>query len=383
MELDTGEESSEAEKDNESSESSAETSEKIESSEKALEVDSQDAGDVLALPRVRKMAEEKGIDLASIKTGERITEQELLDYEASETDTESEKDNSVGKVNASPSVRRLAREKGIYIEKVEGTGRGGKITRSDINDAESRDSSQASESRSVDEISGETERRPLSGIEKEIGNRMEKSRFTAPHVTHVEKVDVKRLSEMREREKDEVDPHLTYLPFIMKAAVSALKDYPELNAELDEENDDIVLKNFYCFNIAVDTDRGLMVPKIKNVDRKSIVKLADEVSEKAEKARNGDLTPEEMSIGSFSISNIGAIGGEAFTPIINYPQTAILGVGKISETAEVFEGEVEPRMTVKLSLSYDHRVIDGATAARFMNKVAENLENPEKMLIEL
>ncbi|MFB6242240.1 MAG: 2-oxo acid dehydrogenase subunit E2, partial [Candidatus Nanosalina sp.] len=171
--------------------------------------------------------------------------------------------------------------------------------------------------------------------------------------------------------------------FIMKAAVEALEEYPKLNAELDTEKDEVVEKKYYDFNIAVDTDLGLLVPRIKNVDGKSIVELAEDVSEKAEKAKNGELSGKEMENGSFSITNLGVIGGEEFTPIINYPQTAILGVGRIGETAEVVDGEVVPRTTVKLSLSYDHRVVDGATAARFMNEVIENLENPEKMLLEL
>ncbi len=334
---------------------------------------------VLALPKVRKLAEEKGVSLEEIKTGERITEEDVLEAYGESHEDQKGTDRSSGNVDnvqASPSVRRLAREKGVDLSRVEGSGRGGRITRADLEDVdEGEDSSR--------EVSGDTIRRPLSGLEKQVAERMEESKFTAPHVTHVEKIDVTQIDEIRDSQKDDVDAHLTYLPFIMKAAVEGLKEYPELNAELDSENDEVVLKDYYCFNIAVDTDRGLLVPKIKNVDSKSISDLAGEIEEVAEKAREDELGPDEMSTGSFTVTNIGAIGGESFTPIINYPQTAILGIGRISETAEVVEDEVVPRMTVKLSLSYDHRVIDGATAAKFINIVKENLEEPGKMLVNL
>ncbi|MFB6116018.1 MAG: dihydrolipoamide acetyltransferase family protein [Candidatus Nanosalina sp.] len=359
------------------------------------------SGDVLALPKARKLAEEKGVELASIKTGERITEEEVLeaasDGESSEASGSSSSTRSSGNnrssqdVKATPSVRKLAREKGIDITKVEGSGRGGKITRSDVEDFEEPDTGETQETGSVSEdvenhpvhSSRDVEREKMSGIRQKIADRMEKSRFTAPHVTHVEKADVTELKELREREKDEVDPHLTYLPFIMNAAKEALEKYPDLNAELDTEKNEIVHKNYYDFNIAVDTDHGLLVPRIKDVDGKSVIELASEIGEKASKAKSGDLSSEEMKNGTFSITNLGVIGGEEFTPIINYPQVAILGIGRIGETAEVVDDEVVPRTTVKLSLSYDHRVVDGATAARFMNELVENLENPEKMLLEL
>ncbi|MFB6147243.1 MAG: dihydrolipoamide acetyltransferase family protein, partial [Candidatus Nanohaloarchaea archaeon] len=282
-------------------------------------------------------------------------------------------------VTASPSVRRLAREKGIDLEKVKGSGKGGKITRQDVLDAETGGSS----SETVSTGEKEVERVELSGIRKQIGEKMEKSRFTAPHVTHVEKVDVEKLVQLREEKKEDVDAHLTYLPFVMKAAQVGLQEYPELNAELDEENEEVVRKKFYDFNIAVDTGRGLMVPVVENVDGKTIMELAGDIEEKVERTRKGELSQEEMEGGTFSITNIGAIGGEEFTPIINYPQTAILGIGRIEKTAEVVEGEVQPRHTVKLSLSYDHRVIDGATAARFMNTVRKNLEDPGELLMEI
>lgn len=369
-----------------------------------IEQASKSSDNVLALPKVRKIAEENGVNLESIKTGERITEQEVLeaaDQDMSETDTatpdessekeeieESETDvPDTSDVNAMPSVRKLAREKAIDITTVEGSGRGGKITREDVlSAAESGNKTgDRMKKESFESITqtGQEERVEMSNIRQMTAERMEKSRFTAPHVTHVDTADVTRLVELREEEKDDLDVHLTYLPFIMKSAALALQEYPELNAELDQQNDEIILKKHYDFNIAVDTDQGLLVPLIEDVDQQNIIELAEEVGNKAGKAKHGELSPEEMANGTFSITNLGVIGGEEFTPIINYPQTAILGIGKIQQTPEVIEGEVVPRSTVKLSLSYDHRVVDGATAARFMNKIIENLEDPGKMMIEL
>ena len=421
MTMETGEASEQEEAKEEDTEDEAEP-EQIESEgnrepekqEKKKEKQSQkeSSGEkVLALPKVRKLAEEKKVDLASINTGERITEEEVLEAAGSgsttkeepEKESETEKKDEPGqetesntggsqdnqKVKATPAVRKLAREKEVNIQSVEGSGRGGKVTRDDVLQASKGDSDQKEEKETEEpqkektEKSSVGERRKLSGIEQKISERMEESRFTAPHVTHIDKADVTELVELREEKKDKVDVHLTYLPFIMKAAMLALKQYPELNAELDEESDELILHDSYNFNIAVDTENGLMIPLVEDVDGKNIVELAEEVGDKAGEARHGELSASDMENGTFSITNIGVIGGESFTPIINYPQAAILGIGKIQETAEVVDGEVVPRHKLKLSLSYDHRIIDGATAARFTNTVIENLEDPEQMLLEL
>lgn len=359
----------------------AETEGEIEETEKESV-----SGDILALPKVRKLAEEKGVDLDSIKTGERITEEEVLEAAGEETES-SGREN---RVNASPSVRKLAREKDVSIDRIEGTGRGGKVTREDIleaagDEAESGQQEEKAEKQKTGspEIHGDEREVKMSQVRKTVADRMTKSRFTAPHVTHFDTADVTELVELREQKKEEVDTHLTYLPFIMKAVHLSMKKHPKLNSELGEEEDTVKLKGYYDFNIAVDTDEGLMVPLIEEVDEKNIVELSKEINEKAEKARRENLSSEEMRNGTFSITNLGVIGGEEFTPIINHPQAAILGIGKIQETAQVVKGEIEPRKTVKLSLSYDHRLIDGAEAARFMNDVIENLEDPESMILEL
>jgi pyruvate dehydrogenase E2 component (dihydrolipoamide acetyltransferase) len=383
------------------SEEEPEEVEEEETSEEASDTgfSSTDSGDVLALPKVRKLAEEKGIDLADIKTGERITEEELIEYAENESSETSEEGSSTDSEvpgesrgsNASPSVRRLAREKGLDISQIEGSGRGGEVLRNDVLEAagetESSEKEQkerhSQETHTVESDSGEVERVEMNSVKKMTGSKMEKAKFSAPHVTHMDTADVSKLVQLRESVKDNISEHLTYLPFVMKACYVAMQDHPNLNAELDEESDEIVRKKYYDFNIAVDTDRGLLVPKIEGVDEKNLVELAGSISDLVDKAQSGDISAQEMQGGTFSITNIGAIGGEGFTPIINYPQVAILGLGKIQESAEVVDGEVEVRNTVKLSLSYDHRVIDGAEAARFMNDVIENLEEPEEMLMEI
>lgn len=410
------EQEEESEDDGKDTEQEKDETDEAELKEEVGDSDKQDGqsvssstGDVLALPKVRKLAREKGVDISEV-TGAgpegRVTETDVKtatgdvektgSAEVEEVQEETAEASSVSTpedVKATPAVRKLAREKEVEIGKIEGSGRGGKITRDDVLDAaeaestggkepgEAKEPSQETSSSSTEK--GEVERVELSGIRKSIGEKMEKSRFTAPHVTHVEKADITELVEMREQKKEKVDVHLTYLPFIMKAAMVSLKEHPDLNAELDAEDDEIVRKKYYNFNMAVDTEKGLMVPVVENVDGKSIVELASSITEKAGKAKNGELEPGEMKGGTFSITNLGVIGGEEFTPIINYPQVAILGIGKIQETAEVIDGEVVPRNTVKLSLSYDHRVVDGAEAARFMNKLVENLEDPAEMLIEI
>jgi len=344
--------------------------------------------EVLALPKVRKKAEEMGVDLSTIDKDGRITEEDL--EKASKSPEKAVTEEVEKSVSARPSVKRLAREKGVNLSKVEGSGRDGEVTREDVekyleNSSEKdENSSQSSEEPEVHiEDEGLVEKVEMNSVRKATARKMKESKFSAPHVTHVEKADITELVELRESVRSKVDAHLTYLPFIMKALVAGLKEHPDLNSELDGENETVIRKKFYDFNIAVDTDRGLLVPKIEDVDGKNMIELAEAIGKKAEKAQHAELSAKEMEPGTFSITNLGVIGGEEFTPIIYPPQTAILGVGKISETAEVVDGELVPRKTVKLSLSYDHRVVDGAAAARFMNKVVEDLENPRELILEL
>ena len=405
--------------------SSYDEDEKDEESDSTEDDSESDSGNVLALPKVRKLAEEKGVNLSKLGIDGRITEEDVMeasgagkaqesqeDQEESveEPEKETEKIKEASKtvsqgmedVNARPSVRKLAREHDIEISMVDGSGRDGEVTREDVlkaadeieKDTEQEDTETREEKVERGESSkvetsqdirheGDVERVEMSGVRKVTAERMAQSKDEAAHVTHIEKADITELVELRESIKSDVDAHLTYLPFIMKACVAALREHPDLNSELDTDHDEIVRKNFYDFNIAVDTERGLLVPKIEDVDSRNMVELAHQIADKASRAQEGNLERDELDSGTFSITNLGVIGGEAFTPIIYPPQSAILGIGKIQETAEVVDGEVVPRKTVKLSLSYDHRVVDGAEAAKFMNKVVEDLENPKNLIIDM
>jgi len=233
---------------------------------------------------------------------------------------------------------------------------------------------------------GEREtREPYRGVRKTIGEAMERSAYTAPHVTHHDTVDASALVDAREKLKSRAEDrgvNLTYLPFVMKAVVAALKEHPVLNTSLDEANDEIVYKHYYDIGVATATDAGLMVPVVESVDEKGLLEIADDVTELSAKARDRSIDREELRGSTFSVTNFGAIGGEYATPIINYPETAILGLGEIKERPMVVDGEVVPRDVMTISLSVDHRVVDGADAARFANTLTEYLEDPTLLLLE-
>ncbi|WP_123535861.1 dihydrolipoamide acetyltransferase family protein [Halosimplex salinum] len=228
-------------------------------------------------------------------------------------------------------------------------------------------------------------REPYRGVRKTIGQAMERSKFTAPHVSHFDKVDATALVEAREKLKPRAEERgvkLTYMPFVMKAVAAALDEHPVLNTQLDEENEEVVFKSDRNVGVAAATDAGLMVPVVKDVDSKGLLQLASEANELVSKARERSIAREEMQGGTFTITNFGAVGGEYATPIINYPETAILGLGAIEERPMAIDGEVVARDVLTLSLSIDHRVIDGADAARFVNTLKEYLEDPTLLLLE-
>jgi len=214
---------------------------------------------------------------------------------------------------------------------------------------------------------------------------MVKSMYTAPHVTAMDEADITRLVALRKKEKDkaaEKGIHLTYLPFVIKAVVAGLEEHPYVNASLDDESEEIILKKYFNIGVAVDTKDGLMVPVVKNVKEKSILTLADELMKLSEKARSRTIDLADLKGGTFTITNYGAVGGIFGSPIINHPEVAILGLGKVQEKPVVVEGKIEVREMLPLSLSFDHRVVDGAEAARFMNTVIDHLEDPDLILLE-
>lgn len=307
-------------------------------------------------------------------------------------------------VLATPSVRKFAREQGVDIGQVQGTGNNGKITKEDVEAFKNGGGSVAPAAQSAQAAQADTksaaspakttesnvrveeERVPFKGIRKAISNAMVKSAYTAPHVTIMDEVDVTELVAFRTRIKpiaEKKGTKVTYLPFIVKALVAATRQFPALNASIDEENNEIVYKKHYDIGIATDTDNGLIVPVIKDADRCSIWMVADAIKDLATRGREGKLAAHEMRGSTISISNIGSAGGMFFTPIINYPEVAILGTGRISEKPVVKNGEIVVAPVMALSLSFDHRLIDGATAQNFMNYIKSLLANPELLAMEV
>lgn len=305
-------------------------------------------------------------------------------------------------VLATPSVRKLAREKGVNIAQVAGSGKNGRITREDVLGftgsaaaAPAAEAPAASASASAAPAvaksagpvgQGVEERVPFKGIRKAIANAMVKSVYTAPHVTLMDEVDVSGLVALRNRAKpiaEKKGVKLTYLPFIVKALVAACREFPIMNATIDEAANEIVYKKYYNIGIATDTDNGLIVPVIFDADRKNVWSVANEIRDLAVRGRDGKLTAGELKGSTISITNIGSAGGMFFTPVINFPEAAILGTGRITEKAVVKNGEIVAAPVMSLSLSFDHRLIDGATAQHFMNYIKQLLADPELLVMEV
>ncbi|MBD2866372.1 dihydrolipoamide acetyltransferase family protein [Paenibacillus oceani] len=308
-----------------------------------------------------------------------------------------------GQVLATPSVRKFAREKGVNLASIKGTGRNGQVTKDDVlafeaggqaaaapaeaAQGEGASAPQAGGSAAVAPTGDRVEERvPLKGIRKAIANAMVKSVYTAPHVTIMDEVDVTALVELRQKAKplaEKKGVKLTYLPFIVKALVAAVKQYPALNASIDDEKSEIVYKKYYNIGIATDTDNGLIVPVVADADRKNVWQVANEIRDLASRGREGKLQSHEMRGSTISITNIGSAGGMFFTPVINYPEVAILGTGRISEKPVVRDGQIVIGNLMALSLSFDHRLIDGATAQNAMNYIKSLLEDPQLMVMEV
>lgn len=299
-------------------------------------------------------------------------------------------------VHASPSIRKLAREYGVDLTKVRGTANKGRITEEDVKGfvkAELAKPKAASsggafafpEMPHVDFSKfGETEKRALSRIKKLSGNNLARNWVMIPHVTQQDDADITDVEAFRVKTNEEIAKSgvkVTMLAFLIKASVAALKKFPEFNASLEPGGENLILKKYYNIGFAADTPNGLVVPVIRNADQKSIIELAKESSELAAKAREGKLSPAEMSGGCFSISSLGGIGGSYFTPIINAPEVAILGVSK-SSMKPVWNGkEFVPRLILPMSLSYDHRVVDGASGARFTTYLAGLMSDIRKLVL--
>ncbi|MGM0139539.1 dihydrolipoamide S-succinyltransferase [Enterococcus sp. DIV0755b] len=337
---------------------------------------------------------------------------------SSETTTSSAATSSVveasdpnKRVLAMPSVRQYAREKDVDITQVTATGKGGRVTKEDIESflsgsgvatkpAETpaqESTAPSSESQApakaaaapkafTSNMGDMEERVALTPTRKAIAKAMVTSKQTAPHVTLHDEVEVSALWDHRKKFKEvaaENGTKLTFLPYVVKALTATVKKFPVLNASIDDAKQEIVYKHYYNVGIATDTDHGLYVPNVKNADQKGMFAIADEINNKAQLAHDGKLSADDMRNGTITISNIGSVGGGFFTPVINYPEVAILGVGTISQQPVVSaEGEIVVGRVMKLSLSFDHRIVDGATAQKAMNNIKRLLANPELMLME-
>lgn len=288
-----------------------------------------------------------------------------------------------GRVLAVPAARKLARELGIDIETVAGSGPSGRVRVDDVRQHAAGGVSAAPVARAAGELE---ERLPLRGLRRVIANHMLTSHLETVRTLHVDEADVTELVAMRERLKPRAERagvRLSYLPFIMKAVVSGLKRFPMINASFDKDTDEIVRKHYYNIGMAVATDAGLVVPVVKDVDSRGLLEIAADIQRLAELARTGKLAQDDISGGTFSITNIGSLGGLFSFPIINVPEAAILGVHSIKKRPVVLEDDsIVARQMLYLSLSFDHRLIDGAEGALFTGHVIDLVENPEALLLE-
>lgn len=317
-------------------------------------------------------------------------------------------------VPASPDTRRVARELDVDLQQVSGSGPGGRVTREDVESfaeegaprerereeerekaekaAGPPDTTEAAPSAAPElpdfTLWGEVERQPLRSIRRATARRMAQSWSQIPHVTHHDRADVTELEKLRQQYREQQGlENLTPTAFVLKAAVAALKKYPRFNASLDTQANEIVIKHYYNIGVAVTTERGLIVPVIRAVERKSLAELADELAALVARVRAGEAGPEDMQGGTFTITNIGPIGGTDFEPIINYPQAAILGMARMDWEPVVRSSngqrKVEPRLRLPLVLAFDHRLADGAEAARFVNDIVALLEDPDQFMLRV
>ncbi len=380
------------------------------------------AGRVFAPPHVRRLARELDVELETVSgsgPSGRITEADVRaaadGAEPTETEAEAEPEPTPepattepepaepgatqapqveaadrDRTLAAPATRRVADELDVDINAVPAVEeRDGEafVTAEAVREyADRQVEAREAEVAARPETAGEREERvPYKGVRRTIGEQMERSKYTAPHVSHHDQVVVDELVAARKRLKPKAEDrgiNLTYMPFVMKAVTAALKEFPFMNATLDEEVEEIILKNYYNIGMAVATDAGLMVPVVDDVDRKGLLQVASEVNELAAKARDRSIGLDELQGSTFSVTNFGVIGGEYATPIINYPEVAILGIGELAQRPVVEDGEVVARYTLPLSLTIDHRVIDGAVAAEFTNTLMDYLRDPTLLLIE-
>ena len=309
---------------------------------------------------------------------------ELEESEEDIPEVKSVKQSYIKKIQALPSVRKLTKDLNIDITAIKGSGKNGMIIKSDIENL-AKQETKKTEIKVVKKYDfyGYIERIPLQGIRKTIAKNMSQSYSTIPHVTHTDEADVTELVKLREKEKLNAEKRnikLTFLPFIIKAIILSLKNHSYVNSSLEQE--EIILKKYYNIGFAVDTPDGLLVPVIKNADSKSILEIAKEIYELAEKAKTRKIDLGDLKGSTFTITNVGSLGGIYSTPIINYPECAIIALGKIKKQPKIIDFNIRIRDVLPLSFTFDHRIIDGAEAARFVNDIIKMLEDPDLLLLE-
>ena len=366
---------------------------------------SKGASEVLATPMVRKMAKDQGIDIGQVQgTGPqgRVLEKDLTAYKsggfaAGAAPARGVFDNSGA--NATPAVKKLANDLGVDLSRIAGTGPGGRISETDVRakaplapsaptatarqePAMASTTSSGYPPVSIPRQNGDTTV-PFSGIRRKIAEKMQQSKRTVAHVTHVDECDMTAVLALREKLKPEAAKKgikLTFLPFIVRALSKSLSEFPMFNSSLDEAAGEIVVKRRHNVGIAVAAPQGLVVPNIKAAQDKDVWTLASEISTLAEKVRAKTIEVSALQDGTITITNIGPIGGLFATPIVNHPEVAILGLMKLGKRPVVRDGKVVARDVMNLVLSFDHRIVDGADAAAFMNTVIKHLENPQTLL---
>lgn len=344
-------------------------------------------GDAAEAPKAEQPA-------AKEKTAEEKPSELAKEKQAESKPSEPAADGAPGHdgIYAGPGVRRLAREFGLDLSQIAGSGRKGRIVKADVQAyvkqrmAGGGGGVAVAAAPSVDFSKfGEIEVQPLNKIKRLTGEYTHRSWVTVPHVTQFDEADITELDAFRKAQKDSVvkqhNVKLTPLAFIMKAVAKALHAFPQFNASLSPNGSDLILKKYCHIGVAVDTPNGLVVPVIRDVDQKGVVELAGELAEISKKAREKGLTPKEMAGSCMTISSLGGIGGTAFTPIVNAPDVAILGVSKAKMQPVYQDGDFVPRLMLPLSLSYDHRVIDGAEAARFTTFLAQALSDIRTLIL--
>ncbi|KAB3529300.1 dihydrolipoamide acetyltransferase family protein [Alkaliphilus serpentinus] len=341
-----------------------------------------------------KEAVNEGEEKSAGVVGELMVSSEII--EESKENHQNKGEEETRKVLATPVARKLAKDLGIDIHKIKGRGPAGRVMKEDIyrakeegksdeNTGKTDDNAEASAPREPkSKTSRPEERVPLSMLRKTIAKNMVLSKSTIPHATAMDEIDVSDLVLFRQEAKEAAGAEgvkLTYMPFIIKALTLTLKEHPVLNGSYDEEREEMVLKKYYNIGIATDTADGLIVPVIKDTDKKGIFQIATEVETLAEAARNKSLTLEDLQGGTFTITNYGAVGAGGGIPVIKHPEVAILGVGKITKKPVVKDGEITIRDMMSITLCIDHRVIDGGDAGRFMNRFREYLSNPMLLIL--